>query len=156
MSDTEAFQEWMGENPRETHALKNMPEKWDLRDRFIAAILRKSVPRLLNLEVLRFAEALDRYEASVKEGTFEDPPRWTVRRPIEVRWVSTTKLDEKPVQFRVDFKTEKGWSGYFITNSPKILGKLKQSPSAKYTLVGNVEKRHTRFFVLFGGKIALH
>jgi len=151
-----AFTSWKSTHPREAYALDQLPEKSDLRDELVTAVLKGPLSGLARLKMARLADAVDYYDTSKSKGIFEEPFRWGIRRPIQIRILSTTQVRiDRKVGFRVDVQTFQGWSGYFETRSPTVLGQIKQNSEAEFTLIGEVEKRLTRFYVIFGGQLSL-
>lgn len=154
--DLPVFQKWAASRPREAYALSHLPEDDTLKDEIVSAILNENVDELTSLKVSRLADAVDLYEIKKTENAFIEPFRWGIRRPITARFLSTiqVKIDNK-LYYRVDFQTEQGWSGYFYTRSPKVLSRIKANMDADFTLVGEVKKRRTCFYVEFGGQITV-
>lgn len=151
-------EDWLAQNPRERYVLDTylLDRHQDFKDRLALWILKGCPDQNEMGSVLAaFVNAADRYEVAKGKQTFEDPPRFGMRRPHQVYirglWLSPVE-DQRA--FRCEFEALDGWSGYFHTKSAKVLSAIKSIPEGQpVTLVGEVLKRFTCFYVHFGGSI---
>lgn len=147
------LEQWLSEHPREENALQHLPERSEIWDRIAAWVLRggDDVP----FELPALTNACDTWECAKEAGTSQEPPRFGLRRPVRATVLKLDPVKEDGVlEFRVEFETVDGWSGYFKTRNTKVLKEIKNA-RGPVTLVGEVVTRITRFYVHFGGKIAV-
>lgn len=147
-------EQWIDENPREGFAFNNMPDSYPVKQLIINSILKGSIPQILLLELNYFMNAYEHYRKVGVDCSEELESSKGLRRPYDLKivaWNLYRKNQEK--LFRVDFTTPHGWSGYFDTNNPSVLSRLKQDTVV--TIIGEIESVVTPYYVVLGGKIGV-
>lgn len=146
----ERVETWRDENPRQWWAFTELEEDDELRQAVLAAVLSGRMEDEAIDSLLRFAEALETHQRAVRAGTVGSPPGDGERRSFPVTVTRMARMNQNQrLFFRVDFRTDQGWSGFFDTTSPDVVERIAKirSGARPLTIVGEVIRRPYDFLV---------
>lgn len=147
----EEAQAWATQNPRLWWAWEQLADEDDLQDRILSGIMKNDMSPVALQELERFAAALETRDKAKSAGSYHAPPKRGLRRPIPVRVLRLTKVNwRRSKTFRVDFKTDQGWSGFFDTQNPRLVEQVTKTQGAQITVIGEVESYLYDFLVVLG------
>lgn len=152
------FEDWRTQNPREWRALLSLGEH-ELATRVLAAIVsgRQDSDEAMD-ELARVADGIECHTMATVADTLEPPPALNERRSFPVRVRRMKRITTKSgTAFRVDFVTNKGWSGYFDTTAPEVVERIAKHRRRRepLTVVGEVVDYPHEFMVELGGRVKI-
>jgi len=152
------FEDWRSRNPREWGALLSLGED-ELVTRVIAAIVsgRQDTDEALD-ELTRVADGIESHTLASLANTLEPLPGVNQRRSFVVKVRRMKRVTtEDGTAFRVDFVTNKGWSGYFDTTAPEVVERIAKHRrrGEPLTVVGEVVDHPHSFMVVLGGRVKI-
>ena len=150
--------DWKSREPFQWRAFLLAGASSDLGKRAVAAVLASRQNDESLEEIARIANALKEHDEALLEGRLEPSPSQGLRRSFEIRVVKMKRVNTaEGAAFRVDFVTNKGWSGYFDTSAPEVVERIakQRRRSEPLTIVGEVVSRPFEFLVVLGGRVKI-